>query len=93
MTISHEDLFWKLYSTSREEEVTEIIEGHPELFDRENWSPYGDNESNFGVVENQQAAPVPALVEKITNSIDAILMKECQKRGVDPTSEEAPDSI
>lgn len=93
MSLSHEDLFWKLFNSSREEDVDEVIESHPDLFKRENWYPYGDNESNFGVVENQQAAPVPALVEKITNSIDAILMKECQKRGVDPTSDEAPNSI
>ena len=93
MSISRKNLFWKLYSASREEAVTKIIKDHPELSDRDNWYPYGGNESNFGVVENQQAAPLPALVEKITNSIDAILMKECQKRGVDPTSEEAPNSI
>lgn len=88
-----QDLFWKLFNASREEHVSEIIESHSELMEQKNWYPYGDNESNFGVVENQQAAPVPALVEKITNSIDAILMKECQKRGVDPTSDEAPNSI
>jgi hypothetical protein len=93
MITSRKNLFWKLFNASREEEVTEIIEAYPELSDSENWYPYGDNESNFGVVENQQAAPVPALVEKITNSIDAILMKECQKWGVDPSSDEAPNSI
>jgi hypothetical protein len=96
MNISHKDLFWKLYSASREEDVTEIIESHPEIFKSDNWEPYGGGgvgESNFSVVENQQAAPVPALVEKVTNSIDAILMKECQKRGVDPSSPEAPNSI
>jgi len=96
MSVSHEKLFWKLYSASQEEEVSEIIKSHPDIFKSDNWEPYGGGgvgESNFSVVENQQAAPVPALVEKVTNSIDAILMKECQKRGVDPTSEEAPDSI
>jgi len=91
--MTHEDLFWQLYQSSREEEVTSIIEGHPEIFKQDNWHPYGDNESNFGVVENQQAAPVPALVEKITNSIDAILMKKCRLDGTDPTDPDAPQSI
>lgn len=96
MAVSHEDLFWKLYSASREEEVTEIIEGHPDIFSSDNWEPYGGGgvgESNFSVVENQQAAPVPALIEKVTNSIDAILMKKCHQEGIDPTSDKAPNSI
>ncbi len=96
MAVSHEDLFWKLYNASREEEVTDIIEAHPDIFSSDNWEPYGGGgvgESNFSVVENQQAAPVPALIEKVTNSIDAILMKKCRQEGIDPTSEKAPNSI
>ena len=91
--LSPEDLFWKLYSACREEEVQEVIESYPNIFRQANWYPYGGNESNFGVVENQQAAPVPALVEKVTNSIDAILMKKCREDGMDPTSPDAPQSI
>lgn len=87
------DLFRELYEASREEEVDEIIESYPAVFKQANWHPYGGNESNFGVVENQQAAPVPALVEKITNSIDAILMKKCRQDGMDPASPDAPQSI
>ena len=33
-----------------------------------NWKPYGNNPGNFGTFENQQNNPIPALVEKITNS-------------------------
>lgn len=29
----------------------------------------------FGIVRNQQSNPIAALVEKVTNSIDAILTK------------------
>lgn len=93
MSIDPKDLFWNLFNASREEHVDEIIDSNPEVFNPDNWHPYGDNESNFGVVENQQAAPVPALVEKITNSIDAILMRKCYEDGVDPTSPKAPQSI
>ena len=45
------------------------------------------------MVENQQASPIPALIEKITNGIDAILMRRCLEEGTDPRSEEAPRSI
>ena len=55
-----------------------------------NWKPYGNNPGNFGTFENQQNNPIPALVEKITNSLDAILLNECKKRGIDPKSKEAP---
>lgn len=34
-----------------------------------------------------------ALVEKIINSVDAVLMRECLREGINPESEEAPKSI
>ena len=45
------------------------------------------------MVENQQSSPIPALIEKITNGIDAILMRACIEQGIDPRSEDAPRSI
>lgn len=50
-------------------------------------------ESNVSVVENQQAKPVAALVEKLTNSIDAMLMKKCYEQGIDPRSQVAPKNM
>ena len=85
-------LFFKFYKASTETELEPIIEKAEKDFNV-NWIPYGNNESYFGVIENQQASPVPALVEKITNSIDAILMKRCYEEGIDPTSTNAPKSI
>ena len=45
------------------------------------------------MVENQQASPIPALVEKIINSIDVILMRRCIEEVIDPCSGQAPRSI
>ena len=45
------------------------------------------------MVENQQASPIPALIEKIINSIDALLMKRCHEEDIEPASDEAPRSI
>ena len=88
-----EQLFWDLYRAPVEAEVEKILERYLLLNSSSNWRPYGQNESNFSVVENQQASPIPALIEKITNGIDAILMRRCLEEGTDPRSEEAPRSI
>lgn len=57
------------------------------------WHVLGGNENNFGVIENQQASPVAALIEKVTNSIDATLMRHCYEAGVDPKSAAAPRTM
>ena len=88
-----EGLFWELYKAPIESDAEDVLDHYSLLDSPENWRPYGQNESNFGVVENQQASPVPALIEKITNGIDAILMRACYERSIDPRSEEAPRSI
>ncbi len=58
-----------------------------------NWHAFGNNDNNFSTIGNQQSAPDAALVEKLVNSIDAMLMKECQIAGIDPKSDAAPQSI
>ena len=88
-----EQLFWDLYRVPVEAEVEKVLERYSLLNSPENWRPYGQNDSNFSVVENQQASPIPALIEKITNGIDAILTRRCIEEGIDPRSEEAPRSI
>ena len=62
-------------------------------FKSDNWKPLGGNYSNYGVVKNQQAAPIAALIEKITNSIDAILTRKCFENDIDPKSDAAPNSM
>jgi hypothetical protein len=86
-------LFLRLFNSQSEEEVTKIIEANPEVFRQENWFPYGDNENYFAVIENQQASPIPALVEKITNSIDAVLTRKCLEAGILPSSPLAPKTM
>jgi hypothetical protein len=86
-------LFHALYFALSEIEVDQFLCAHPEIFNQENWTPYGENEKYFGVIENQQASAIPALVEKITNSIDATLMKESRLAGLEPASPEAPKSM
>lgn len=87
-------LFFDLYGASSENEVDKVMGRHPEIFrEKRNWRPYGQLEGYFAVIENQQSSAVPALVEKITNSIDAILMRRCLEQGINPRSSDAPNSI
>lgn len=88
-----EDLFWKLYKSPVERDVFQVLGESGLLNAPSNWRPYGRNDNNYGVVENQQASPVPALVEKLTNGIDAILERRCLENGIDPKSPDAPKSI
>lgn len=88
-----EKLFWDLYKAPVEKKVYEVLDRSGLLQAPKYWRPFGQNESNFGVVENQQASPIPALIEKITNGIDAILMRACIEQGIDPRSTKAPRSI
>ena len=85
--------FKKLYFARTEDEIDKVINTHPDIFKQENWYPLGDNENNFGIIENQQSNPIAALIEKVTNSIDAVLMRKCLEAGIDPKSEEAPKSM
>ncbi len=88
-----EKLFWQLYNSDSETEVNNVILSNDLFKDPTNWKPYGGIEGNFGTFESQQNHPVPALIEKITNSIDATLIKDCKINGIDPKSKDAPKSM
>lgn len=91
--VSIEDLFNQLYTAKDEDEVQTVIENNPIIFETSNWKPLGDNKSNYSVVKNQQSNPIAALIEKTTNSIDAILTRKCYEKGIDPKSRQAPKSM
>ena len=86
-------LFNKLYFAQTEDDVDEIINTQPFIFKPENWYPLGEDENYFAVIENQQSTPIAALIEKITNSIDAVLMRKCLEAGIVPKSSQAPQSM
>ena len=93
-SLSEKKLFNLLYKMPTEKDIERLFEAYPEIFQKsENWYPLGGDQSTFGVIENQQASPIPALIEKITNSIDAILMRKCYEADIDPKSEDAPKSM
>ncbi len=93
----HEKMFWAVFNSNGEKQLHELVTSNASLKNPNNWYPYGgksqDDRSNFGTFENQQANSGAALVEKITNSIDALLLKKCQQEGIDPKSTNAPKTI
>lgn len=91
--IDFKELFLALYNSKTEDDVEDLISKYPDTFENKNWVPVGGNESNYGIIENQQSNPIAALVEKVTNSIDAILTKKCLESGVEPASLQAPRSM
>ncbi|MBU4600966.1 hypothetical protein KKE88_02900 [Patescibacteria group bacterium] len=64
------------------EELEKIVKG--EKLNQEGWLPYGGRSQNAGDIEGQMLEADNALMEKITNSIDAILMRRCYEEGIDP---------
>ena len=87
-------LFYKLLHSEHEDEVVSNLDsvGY-DINNDEIWVPLGKNAGNFSVVGNQQENPAAAIVEKVVNSIDAVLMGECYRRGIDPESDEAPTTM
>lgn len=91
--LSARELFNSIYKCHTEDDLHEFVISQLNLSDQNNWFPLGGNENNYGIIENQQASPIAALIEKITNSIDATLMKKCYEAEIDPKSSNAPNSI
>lgn len=82
-----------LASCESEEETIKILKEKGLWDNSAYWRPFGDIENNWSTIGNQQSEAEAALVEKIVNSIDAMLMKECLTRGISPESPQAPKSI
>ena len=87
------DLCEALLHVDTEEGVIELLEETGYWSDPKAWRPYGDREDNFSTIGNQSSAADAALVEKIVNSVDAVLMGECWSNGLPPNSPGAPRSI
>lgn len=49
--------------------------------------------NNQSVVHNQQSTAAAALVEKFTNGLDAILLRNCKAAGIDPRGSSAPPTM
>ena len=87
----NKEILLKLIAATSREEVTHLINTHA-FFKKATWTPYGGQANNAGTIKAQAADPVGALVEKITNGIDALLIRLCWDNKIDPASAAAPQS-
>src|SRR3989344_3423833 len=87
-TPNNKEIFSELLSIASSDEVASLIDSN-DFFKPENcdWKPYGGRDNNAGQVEGQMKSSSNALVEKLTNSIDSLLMRRCYE-----IEGEAPDS-
>ncbi|NMC58669.1 MAG: hypothetical protein GYA51_04675 [Candidatus Methanofastidiosa archaeon] len=87
------DLCKQLLDAETEEQIIKILKKSNYWDDNSAWQLYGNIENNWSIIGVQQDSADKALVEKIVNSIDAVLLRECKVRNIDPEGEKAPKSI
>lgn len=90
--MNSERIFYDLLKAEDEQEVRQLLENAGLLSD-DLWRPLGGMENNFCIVGNQQTDATAALTEKVINGIDAVLMLEAFKRGIDPQGPDAPSRM
>jgi hypothetical protein len=88
-----QDLCLSLIRADSEAEVIQILKDAGHWDNPTAWRFYGDNENNQSTAGNQMASSDAALVEKLINSIDAVLTNECYGHGIYPDSAQAPKGI
>ena len=87
------ELLFNLLRADREEDVVEALEGAGFWDEDSAWRLLGDKEDNYATIGAQAVIPEAAIAEKITNAIDALLMRRCREGGIDPKGPDAPTSV
>jgi hypothetical protein len=90
--VNAERLFYKLLTAEDEDEVLAILR-RAGLLDPRHWRNLGNEDNNFSVVGNQHSHPTGAMVEKVINAIDAMLMVGCYAAGIKPEGPGAPKTM
>lgn len=86
-------LLTELLQAESEEAVVAALTSRALLDAPNRWRYLGNMPNNQSVVHGQQSTAAAALVEKFTNGLDAILLKHCKAKGIDPSSSSAPTSM
>ena len=77
------NLLLKILGCDTADKIKELVETD-KYFTEIEWLPYGGIPNNSGQINGQMKESENALIEKIANSIDAILMKKCLEQKIDP---------
>lgn len=87
------DLLEELLNAETESAALQALLSRGLLDEEKRWRYLGNMPNNQSIVLAQQSTPAAALVEKFTNSIDAVLLRHCKREGVDPRSAAAPSTM
>src|SRR3977135_1081603 len=88
-----EQLLMGLLEAESEQAALHILNGRKLLEDPTRWTYLGGMPNNQSIVQSQQSTAAAALIEKDTNGIDAILLRYCKARGIDPRGPLAPETM
>lgn len=83
----------KLLRAESEAEISRIIQSDSLMSEKDSWFPVDRRDTNFNVITNQSSTGGKAATELITNMVDAMLMKHCLEKGIDPKSPKAPPTM
>jgi len=87
------ELLEALLESENEETALTALYGRSLLTDESRWRALGNMPNNQAIVHAQQSTPAAALVEKFTNGLDAILLRHCKAKEVDPREPRAPQNM
>ena len=93
LQFSTEQLCMDLLRADTERQVISLLQAQGYWDNPDVWRPFGGKPDNFSTMGNQSSSPDAALVEKLVNSVDAVLMGRCLAAGILPNSPDAPPSI
>ena len=85
-----EELCMNLLHANAEQDVIAVLQREGYWDDPAVWKAFSGNEYNYSTMGNQTSKPEAALVEKLINAVDAVLMGKCWEAGVRPDASEAP---
>ncbi len=87
------DLCLNLLKADLEDDVISILKKANYWDNSDCWRYFDDNPGNFSTCGNQQSRPDYALVEKVVNSLDALLIRRCLEEDIKPEGNDAPCSV
>jgi len=94
--MSHRILFESLLQADNENEVINILnQENLWEYSTDNWKIFGGDDfaGNKSIFMAQNPTPEGAIIEKLSNSIDALILLESKLRNIDPRGLDAPENV
>jgi hypothetical protein len=88
-----EELLRELLASENEGAALKALIRRGLLTDSKRWRALGNMPNNQAIVLAQQSTPAAALVEKFTNGLDAILLRHCKAKRIDPREPKSLQSM